>query len=92
MKESFTSLLTPTIQTLQTDDSEGSLRTLIRSSFTAASAMSFMIFLLLYTSCLATVAVMAREGGKMFGFLFLGYSFAIAWFVAFVVYNVGVLI
>ncbi len=92
LKESFTSLLTPTIQTLQTDDSEGSLRTLIRSSFTAASAMSFMIFLLLYTSCLATVAVMAREGGKMFGFLFLGYSFAIAWFVAFVVYNVGVLI
>ncbi len=92
LKESFTSLLTPTIQTLQTDSGNESLRAMIRSSFTAASAMSFMIFLLLYTSCLATVAVMAREGGKMFGFLFLGYSFAIAWLVAFVVYNVGTLI
>ena len=92
LKESFSSLLTPTIQTLQADDANENLRAMIRSSFTPASALSFMIFLLLYTSCLATVAVMAREGGKMFGFLFLGYSFAIAWIVAFVVYNVGSLI
>lgn len=92
IKESFGSLLTPTIQTLQADDSQESLRAVIRSSFTPASALSFMIFLLLYTSCLATVAVMAREGGKKFGFLFLGYSFAIAWVVAFIVYNVGTLI
>jgi ferrous iron transport protein B len=92
VKESFSSLLTPTIQTLQTDEGTESLRAVIRSSFTPASALSFMIFLLLYTSCLATVAVMAREGGKIFGFLFLGYSFAIAWLVAFVVYNVGVII
>jgi len=92
VKESFVSLLTPTIQTLQTNEGNESLRAVIRSSFTPASALSFMIFLLLYTSCLATVAVMAREGGKKFGFLFLGYSFAIAWVVAFVVYNVGSLI
>jgi len=92
IKESFTSLLTPTIQTLQTDNGYESLRAMIRSSFTTASALSFMIFLLLYTSCLATVAVMVREGGKKFGFLFLGYSFAIAWFVAFIVYNIGTMI
>lgn len=92
LKESFTSLLTPTIQTLQTDSGDEALRAVIRSSFTPASALSFMIFLLLYTSCLATVAVMAREGGKVFGFLFLGYSFAIAWLVAFAVYNVGAII
>lgn len=92
VKESFTSLLTPTIQTLQADEGNENLRAVIRSSFTPASALSFMIFLLLYTSCLATVAVMVREGGKKFGFLFLGYSFAIAWFVAFVVYNIGAMI
>ena len=51
-----------------------------------------MIFLLLYTSCLATVAVMAREGGKKFAYLFLVYSFVIAWGVAFVVYHIGMLI
>jgi ferrous iron transport protein B len=92
LKDSFTSLLTPTIQTLHSDAGNESLRSVIRSSFTPASALSFMIFLLLYTSCLATVAVMAREGGKTFGFLFLGYSFAIAWLVAFVVYNIGAMI
>jgi len=92
VKESFTSLLTPTIQTLQTEEGNQSLRTMIKSSFTHASALSFMIFLLLYTSCLGTVGVMIKEGGKKFGFLFLGYSFAIAWVVAFAVYNVGSMI
>lgn len=92
VKESFVSLLSPTIKTLQTESGAEGLRGIIRSSFTPASALSFMIFLLLYTSCLATVAVMAREGGKKFGFIFLGYSFVIAWVVAFVVYNVGSMI
>jgi ferrous iron transport protein B len=91
-KESLMSLLTPSIRTLQTDEGEQGLRSEIRSSFTPASALSFMIFLLLYTSCLATVAVMAREGGKKFALLFLAYSFVMAWGVAFVVYQVGSLI
>ncbi len=91
-KESLTSLLTPSIRTLQTDEGNQTLRSEIRSSFTPASALSFMIFLLLYTSCLATVAVMAREGGKKFALLFLAYSFVMAWGVAFVVYQVGSLI
>ena len=86
------SLLTPSIRTLQTDEGNQTLRSQIRSSFTPASALSFMIFLLLYTSCLATVAVMAREGGKKFALLFLAYSFVMAWGVAFVVYQVGSLI
>ncbi len=91
-KESFMSLLTPKIQTLTTDEGDEGLRGVIRSSFTPASALSFMIFLLLYTSCLATVAVMAREGGKKFALLFLAYSFVAAWGVAFVVYHIGILI
>ncbi len=92
VKESFASFLSPTIKTLQTENGNQRLRDVIRSSFTSASALSFMIFLLLYTSCLATVAVMVREGGKKFGLLFLGYSFVMAWVVAFIVYNVGTLI
>ena len=91
-KESLMSLLTPSIRTLQTDEGNQTLRSEIRSSFTPASALSFMIFLLLYTSCLATVAVMAREGGKKFALLFLAYSFVMAWGVAFIVYQVGSLI
>ncbi len=89
VKESVLSLFSPSIKTLETENADSGLRNVIRSSFTSASALSFMIFLLLYTSCLATVAVMAREAGKKFALVFLGYSFVMAWFVAFVVYQVG---
>ncbi len=91
-KSAFESLVTPGLQSMQTEEGDQGLRNVIRSSFTPASALSFMIFLLLYTSCLATVAVMAREGGKKFAYLFLVYSFVIAWGVAFVVYHIGMLI
>jgi ferrous iron transport protein B len=88
-KSSVLSLLTPDMQTFQTDQGSHSLRTVIRSGFTTASALSFMIFLLLYNSCMATVAVMAREGGKKFALLFLAYSFFVAWITAFIVYHIG---
>ncbi len=91
-RDGFESLVTPGLQSMQIEEGNQGLRNVIRSSFTAASALSFMIFLLLYTSCLATVAVMAREGGKKFAFFFLAYSFAIAWSVAFIVYHIGMLI
>lgn len=91
-KNAFISLLTPEIQTLQLDEGDQNLRRVIRSSLPPASALSFMIFLLLYNSCLATVTVMAKEGGKKFALLFLAYSFAIAWGVAFIVYQAGSLI
>ncbi len=91
-KSAFESLVTPGLQSMQTEEGDQGLRNVIRSSFTPASALSFMIFLLLYTSCLATVAVMAREGGKKFAYLFLVYSFVIAWGVAFVVYHIGILV
>ncbi|HKJ30766.1 MAG TPA: ferrous iron transport protein B [Balneolales bacterium] len=91
-KNSVLSLFTPGIQTFQTEKGPRRLRNVIRSSFSSASALSFMIFLLLYTSCLATVTVMIREGGKKFAYLFLGYSFVIAWVVSFIVYHIGVLI
>ncbi len=89
VKESLLSLLKPGINTLKADTGDVNLRNVIKGSFTPASALSFMIFLLLYTSCLATVAVMAREAGKWVALIFLAYSFAIAWVVAFIVYNVG---
>ena len=39
LKDSFTSLLTPTIQTLQTDSGDEALRAVIRSSFTPGSSL-----------------------------------------------------
>ncbi len=69
---------------------EDGLRNSIKRSFTPASAYSFMILLLLYNSCVATVAIMIKELGRKYSLIFLGGSFVIAWVLAFVVFNVWI--
>ena len=66
---------------------EDGLRNSIKQSFTPASAYSFMILLLLYNSCVATVAIMIKELGRKYSLIFLGGSFVIAWVLAFAVFN-----
>lgn len=68
---------------------QDTLRVRIKESFTALSASSFMILLLIYNSCVATVSTMIREVGRRYALLFLAYSFLIAWLLAFISYNVG---
>jgi ferrous iron transport protein B len=61
--------------------------------FTVESAASFLAFCLLYTPCVAAVATIRRElnsGWKAFGVVVM--QCAVAWFVAFVVYRLGVLL
>lgn len=57
--------------------------------FTPASAISFMIFALLYFPCIATLAAIATEAGSwkwaLFSFV---YSCTTAWVISFVVYNI----
>ncbi|WP_457600553.1 ferrous iron transport protein B [Hydrogenivirga sp.] len=88
LKDAVSSILTLSITSLQVEEEgEDTLRELIRKDFTPASAMSFMVFILIYTSCLGTYAVMVREIGKLRATLFLGYSFVAAWLTSFLVYR-----
>jgi ferrous iron transport protein B len=58
--------------------------------FTPLVAFSFMIFILLYFPCIATVAAMKKETGSLKWPLFsLAYSTGAAWLVAFGVYQIG---
>ncbi len=60
--------------------------------FTPLTAYGFMAFTLLYTPCLATVAVIRRETGSWKWAAFaVGYSLALAWLVAFAIYRIGLL-
>jgi ferrous iron transport protein B len=80
----------PGISAFEVSENENqSLRQIIKNSFNPLSALSFMIFLLIYNSCLATFAVMAQELSKKYAVLFLFYSFVIAWIIAFIVYHTG---
>lgn len=90
--QSAASLVTLGISTLQTEDTgQSALREAIARSMTPAAALSFMILMLLYNSCLAVASVMAKEIGRKESLAFLVYSFALGWGVAFVVYRIGLL-
>lgn len=70
------------------EDLENSpLREEIKKIIPQASALSFLIFVLIYNSCVATVVTMWKEGTPKFALLYLLYSFLLAWFLAFIVYN-----
>lgn len=62
----------------------------LQRAFTPLTAYSFMAFTLIYTPCLATVAVIRRETGSWRWTAFaVSYSLALAWLVAFLIYRVG---
>ncbi|MBF0342003.1 MAG: ferrous iron transport protein B [Magnetococcales bacterium] len=67
-----------------------SLRELLSKTMSPWVAFAFMVFTLLYTPCLATIAAIRREAGswKWAGFS-VGFSMVIAWSLAFLIVNVG---
>ena len=48
-----------------------------------------MAFVLLYTPCIATVMLIRREFGARWMWFDIGYQLALAWVVAFVIYQGG---
>lgn len=61
--------------------------------FTPLSALSFMVFCLLYLPCMAAFAALKREFNSWrWALLQAGYSIAVAWVMAFAVYNLGLLL
>lgn len=69
------------------EEYQSSLKDEIKRSFTRVSAISFMIFVLLYTSCVATVAILKNVFGTKYATLFLLYSFLVAYLFSFLFYN-----
>lgn len=70
-----------------------SLRAAIQNAMTPLIGYAFMIFVLVYTPCLATVAAIRRETGSWgwTGFS-VGYSLTLAWILAFLIYQGGTLL
>jgi ferrous iron transport protein B len=64
-----------------------------QSVFSTASALAFLIFILIYFPCVAVIATIARESGKLSWAAFvILYTTVFAWLSAFIVYNAGSLI
>ncbi|WP_457640987.1 ferrous iron transport protein B [Persephonella sp.] len=75
------------------EEEDSSLIKAVRDAFSPLTALSFLVFLLLYTPCMATVFAIRQElsSWKWTGVSVL-ISFTSAWIVSFIVYNVGKLI
>ena len=58
--------------------------------FTQLSAISFLIFILIYFPCIATITAVKRETGKWSWAIFMMfYTTSLAWIISFLVYQIG---
>ncbi|HBS87887.1 MAG: ferrous iron transport protein B [Bacteroidetes bacterium GWF2_38_335] len=61
--------------------------------FNSLSALSFLLFILIYFPCIAVVAAIRKESGKWkWAFFTIFYTTALAWVVSFLVYQGGMLL
>jgi ferrous iron transport protein B len=77
----------------QAKEKDETLRTAIQRAMTPLAGYAFLIFVLVYTPCLATVAAIRRETGSWTWTAFaVGYALCLAWCLAFVIYQGGMLL
>lgn len=58
--------------------------------FTYASALSFMVFILLYCPCIASITAIVKETGSWkYGAFAVVYNTAVAWLAGFVIYQIA---
>ncbi len=78
----------------ETDESSVDLRQKLQEDphFNKATALSLMVFVLLYIPCVAAIAVFRKEAGswKIVG-IYSVYAMSVAWLASFVVYRIGLL-
>ncbi len=65
------------------------LATALSQAFTPASALSYLVFVLLYTPCVATIGAIQAEHGRRVAWVTVAYELGIAWVAAFMVYQVA---
>lgn len=64
-----------------------------KPDFTAAAALSFMVFILLYCPCMATVTAIVHESGHWgYGAFSVIYNTLLAWLAAWVVYQIALIV
>jgi ferrous iron transport protein B len=75
------------------DEEQAPLKAVVQKGFSPLSAYAFMVFVLLYMPCIIVAIAMRQEFGtwKWFGLSFV-YQMALAWTVAFIIYQGGTLL
>lgn len=81
-KESVVSMLTVLYGSTQ----------LIQQSITGVAALSFLVFCLLYTPCIAAIATVKNESGTKSAVGMVAFQCGVAWIVAWIVYHICLLL
>lgn len=68
-----------------------SQRLLASGDFSTASALAFLVFILLYVPCIATVVAIGAEAGWKWAAASVIYNTALAWFMAWIVYRIALI-
>lgn len=72
------------------DDDNAGLQQALSKSITPLTAVSYMVFVLFYFPCIATIAAIKNESGSWKYALFaVFYTTCLAWIMSFIVYNIG---
>ena len=64
----------------------------LRERFSSLSAMAFLVFVLLYVPCVATLGAIKHEFGNSWAITSAVYQTAVAWIAAFLIYQGGLLL
>ena len=77
----------------ESEENESRISELIRSNMTPLSAMSMLLFILLYMPCVSTIVAIKNESGKWKWALFtVAYTIGLAWIVSTLVFQIGSLL
>ena len=89
-------LVVSTLSVLYTDSEEepteenNALISAMKNDFTPATALSYLVFILLCFPCIATIMAIKSESGSWKWALFSTiYTTSVAWIIAFVIYQIG---
>lgn len=67
----------------------GDLNAILPMAFTTVTAISFLVFVSLYTPCVAVLGVMRKEYGMKMMLMSVTYQFILAWIVSYTVNFIG---
>lgn len=76
----------------ETEREDTTLSIALRKHFTPLSAVSLLVFVLLYVPCVATLGAIKHEFGMSWSVTSAIYQTVVAWVAAFAVYQVGLLL
>lgn len=77
----------PSFSVAAPDSSQNNLIAALRQGFTPAAGLAYLVFVLLYTPCVATITAIANEQGRKVAWITVAYQILTAWLLAVLTYQ-----